>query len=587
MEMDQSGDDGLLSPLLKRIFENRNVADPAQLKYPLARLLPPDSLKNVELATELLIHALGNQQRILVIGDYDTDGATATVLAMLCLRAMGAGNIDYLVPNRFDFGYGLSPEIAEVALAKRPDLVITVDNGISSVDGVRLLKKNGVSVIITDHHLAGPTLPDADAIVNPNQPGCNFPGKALAGVGVMFYLLLSLRAKLKSIQWFEQRNLAAPNLAAYLDLVALGTVADVVPLDYNNQILVARGLARIRAGRCRAGILALMETGGKHYSDMVSSDLGFVVAPRLNAAGRLEDISIGIECLLTDERVKARQYAQMLNEINFERRAIEHEMQSQAMETVGQIVSLRSLSEKAQNQCLQGFCLYQPGWHQGITGLVASRIKDKTDQPVIAFAENLDKNLTGSARSIPGLHIKDILESIAIENPGLMIRFGGHAMAAGLTIRCGDLDVFKSAFHSRVARHFASAGAVSMIHTDGALAENEITLANAEQLRQAAPWGQGFPSPLFDGQFKVMNQKVVGRHHLKLTLASPEMGTSFTGIAFRVVESADSFPRLDLIHAVYQLDVNEFRGRRSLQLVIEYFYSIPAIPDTGHPEQAA
>ncbi len=589
--MSVDGADAMLSPLLKRIFENRNLTDPAELTYPLARMLPPDTLKNGDLAAELLFSALKSQQNILIIGDYDTDGATATALGLICLRAMGADNINYLVPNRFEFGYGLSPEIAEVAVRKMPDLVITVDNGINSVQGVSLLKQRNISVIITDHHLAGPRLPDADAILNPNQPGCGFSSKMLAGVGVMFYLLLLLRAKLKAANWFEDMNLTRPNLAEYLDLVALGTVADVVPLDYNNRILVAQGVARIKAGRGRPGILALMEVGARDYRNIVSSDLGFVIAPRLNAAGRLDDMSIGIECLLTNDSVRAREYAQMLNEINLERRAIEQKMQSQAMKIVRGIVNSAKQNEARQNEAkqnkagqnktrqnknenelnLNGFCLYKPDWHQGITGLVASRVKDKTDQPVIAFAHAMNNKLSGSARSISGLHIKDMLENISSEYPELIVKFGGHAMAAGLTIDVADFDAFKAIFHNHVADHFDSAGATSVIHTDGDLSENEITLDNAEQLRVAAPWGQGFPAPLFDSVFIVTAQKVVGKHHLRFTLQPPDGTCRFEGIAFRAIEPGQPIPQLERIHAVYQLDVNEFRGKRSLQLIIEHF----------------
>jgi len=572
----QNGDEDCdLSPLLRRIFENRNLLGLAEINYPLTGLLPPDTLKDNDRATELLYGALKDQQKILIIGDYDTDGATATVLAVLCLKSMGAVNIDYLVPNRFEFGYGLSPEIAEVALQGSPDLVITVDNGINSVEGVSILRNRGVSVLVTDHHLAGAILPDADVILNPNQPGCNFPSKALAGVGVMFYLLMLLRAKLNANNWFADRSLPVPKLSEYLDLVALGTVADVVPLDYNNRILVAQGIARIRAGKCRPGIIALMEAGNKYYRDIVSSDFGFVIAPRLNAAGRLDDISIGIECLLTNDIVKAQEIALKLNEINIERREIEQEMQSQALKIVREIIQSRASEENSTNALANGFCLYEQGWHQGITGLVASRVKEKTDQPVIAFADIADGKLTGSARSIPGLHIKDMLEQIAFENPGLIVKFGGHAMAAGLTIEENDLDLFKMKFHQCVSTHFKRVGTAAVIHTDGELDGSEMTLDNAEQLRIAAPWGQGFPAPLFDGTFYVTEQRVVGKYHLKLKLQSLDSRQQYDGIAFRAVEPDQAVPRLECIHAVYELDVNEFRGRRSLQLIIGHFQPVP------------
>ncbi len=579
-------DDASLSPLLRRIFENRNLTNPTELTYPLARLLPPDTLKGRTRATELLFSALKNKQRILIIGDYDTDGATAATLGLIGLRAMGADKVDYLVPNRFEFGYGLSVGIAEVAVQeKKPDLVITVDNGINSVAGVGLLKQKNISVIITDHHLAGAVLPDADAILNPNQPGCDFPSKMLAGVGVMFYLLLLLRAKLTAENWFEDMNIPAPNLAMYLDLVALGTVADVVPLDYNNRILVAQGMARIREGKCRPGIRALIDVGGgsprteeearHHRRNMISSDLGFGVAPKLNAAGRLDDISIGIECLLADDEAQAREYAEQLNQINIQRREIEVEMQSQAMEIVHRMTHAAKQNENPTS--VHGFCLYEHGWHQGITGLVASRVKDKIDQPVIAFADTAnvaEHELSGSARSIPGLHIRDLLENISATHPGLIIKFGGHAMAAGLTIAADDFDAFREAFHCRVAEYFTQAGATSVIATDGDLGADEMTLENAEQLRQAAPWGQGFPAPLFDDTFTVIEQKVVGERHLRFIVQRPDMVQKFVGIAFRAVEPGQSVAQAQQIHAVYRLEVNDFRGQRSLQLIIEHFQPI-------------
>ncbi len=575
--------DAALSPLLRRIFENRNLTDLAELTYPLARLLLPDTLKAGARATQLLFSALKNQQSILIIGDYDTDGATATALGLIALRAMGANNVGYLVPNRFEFGYGLSVGIAEIALQKRPDLVITVDNGISSVEGVALLKQKNISVIITDHHLAGEVLPDADAILNPNQPGCAFPSKTLAGVGVMFYLLLLLRAKLKAVNWFEDMNLAFPNLAEYLDLVALGTVADLVPLDYNNRILVEQGVARIKAGKCRAGIRALMAVGARHprtkqetirYREhIIASDLGFVVAPKLNAAGRLKDISTGIECLLADNDQQAWHYATQLNEINLERQQIEKKMQSQAMAIVRAIETAQPNTRATQSN-MQGFCLYESGWHQGITGLIASRIKDKTDQPVVAFADSADNRLSGSVRSVYGLHIKDMLENISSAHPGLLITFGGHAMAAGLTIDADNLQAFRTAFHCHVARYFDSTSAIPIIYTDGDLSKNEMTLDTAETLRLAAPWGQGFLAPLFDGTFTVIEQKVVGESHLRFTLQRADMTENFQGIAFRAIEPGQPPPQLEQIHAVYQLCVNDFRCERSLQLLIEHFQPV-------------
>ncbi len=423
------------SDLLRTIFLNRDVSDPAELEYPLDRMLSPDSLENGPLATQVLYQAITDEKRILILGDYDTDGATSTALAIRVLRDHNVDQVDYLVPNRFEFGYGLSPEIAEVAVHKSPDLVITVDNGISSLEGVDYLKSKNISVLITDHHLPGPQLPQADAILNPNLPDCRFPSKNLAGVGVMFYLLLMLRARLKRENWYEHNGMAVPNLAKYLDLVALGTVADVVPLDYNNRLFVSQGLARIRRGKCCPGILALLDSAGRSYQRTVAADFGFVIAPRLNASGRLDDISTGIECLLSGDGASARHYAATLEDINSERKSIEQEMQSRAIEIVGALAERHNTGAgQQQTPSESGFCLFDPGWHQGVTGLVASRIKERTGQPVVAFANNSDGMLTGSARSIPGLHIKDLFEVIATSSPGLLKKFGGHAMAAGLTI---------------------------------------------------------------------------------------------------------------------------------------------------------
>ena len=554
-----------LNPILQRVYLNRSINDSKYLDYSLSQLVPPDKLKDGDRATEILAEAVINQKKILILGDYDTDGATATALAILALKQMGAARVEYLVPNRFEYGYGLSVEIAKVACQMEPDLVITVDNGISSVDGVQALTDSNIRVIITDHHLAGSKLPAADAILNPNQPDCQFSEKSIAGVGVMFYLLLLLRAHLKQIHWFENSNIAVPNLAQYLDLVALGTVADLVPLEYNNRILVAQGLARIRSGKCRPGILALMEVAGRAYQTITSTDFGFAIAPRLNAAGRLDDISCGIECLLSENSTVARKYAAMLNQINCERRKIESRMQSQALKVI------QKLELNAELQSTKGHCLYQSDWHQGITGLVASRIKDKTDQPVIAFANSGDGCLSGSARSITGLHIKDLLDTIAHNEPDLIEKFGGHAMAAGLTIKMEHYSRFKKTFEVAVTDQIKSMGSVNELYTDGSLSATEITLGNAECLKSAAPWGQGFPAPLFHGKFNVVEQKVVGKNHLKLRLASMDRDYEFDAIAFRSVENGEQIPEFDQINTVYQLDVNEFRGRRSVQLIIEYF----------------
>ncbi|MCY3768821.1 MAG: single-stranded-DNA-specific exonuclease RecJ [Gammaproteobacteria bacterium] len=562
---------GCVSPLLKRIFENRDISDPGELEYPLSRLHDPAGLKHGAEAVEILHVSLQEKHNILIIGDYDADGATATALGLLCLRSFGAGKVDYLVPNRFEYGYGLSEKIAEVAIRRSPDLVITVDNGISSIAGVDILRAAGVRVIITDHHLPGPELPRADVILNPNQPGCPFPSKALSGVGVMFYLLVLFRAKLNAAGWFQNRQVPVPNLAEYLDLVALGTVADLVPLDYNNRILVARGLARIRAGKCRPGMMALLETSGRNFRHLTSRDLGFAVAPRLNAAGRMEDISTGIECLVSESIDVAREFSRTLETINRNRQKVQSTMQADAMRIVAAVLEDRSGKRAAAAATNLGFCLVHPDWHQGITGLVASRIREKTDEPTIVFAASGRGRLSGSARSVGGLHIRDLLENIASENPGLIEKFGGHAMAAGLTIHGDDFDSFEQAFHQHVNRFFNAADDFATVYLDGCLAEEEITLENAEDIRMAAPWGQGFPAPLFEGTFDVLDSRIVGEQHLRLALQSVPMNREFEAIAFRVIDPGEEAPALKRIHAVYELDVNEFRGKRRLQLIISHY----------------
>ena len=585
-----------LHPLLRRVLENRNIRSFDQLDYSLNRLHEPAQLKGIEGATARLQSAVQGGEKILVIGDYDADGATATAVALLGLRALGAGAVDYLAPNRFEYGYGLSPEIAEVALTRKPDVVITVDNGISSISGTARLRAAGVSVIITDHHLAGDELPEADAIVNPNQPGCGFPSKALAGVGVMFYLLLSLRAALRSAGRFNDRRWPEPNLAELLDLVAIGTVADLVPLDYNNRILVSQGLARVRAGRCRPGIKALLEMAGKGLDGLAASDFGFVIGPRLNAAGRMDDISTGIECLLADHPGEALRHARLLNEMNIARRRVELSMQQQAL----QIVAHLGARDADAGSGRFGWCLFQPEWHQGIVGLVATRIREKFHQPAVVFAPAGDARLRGSARSVAGLHIRDLLEAISTRHPGLIQKFGGHAMAAGLTIAAEQFETFAEHFSAMVEAHFKDRPPDYDLLTDGALAIGEFTLETAELMRTASPWGQHFPAPVFDGEFRVTDQRVVGEQHLKMTLVpvagetsevngdqgaqdnqdaeNPKGTGGFDAIVFRYLEPGQDAPPLHIVKAAYQLQVNEFRGRRSLQLLIEYLQPCRAAP---------
>lgn len=548
---------------LARIYASRGVQSQAELGRNLKELLPDSEMKGMNEAVARLAHAVVFNESMLIVGDFDCDGATSTAVAILGLRMMGAAQVDYLVPNRFEYGYGLSPEIVEVAHTQSPSLLITVDNGISSVEGVARARSLGMDVVVTDHHLAGDQLPDAAAIVNPNQPGCGFPAKSTCGVGVIFYVLIALRRALQQQGWFEQQGLAVPNLASLLDLVALGTVADVVALEHNNRVLVHQGLKRIRAGQARPGLLALIEISGRQKERLVASDLGFAIAPRLNAAGRLEDMSIGIECLLSDDADYARDLAQSLDQLNLERRGIEQEMQQQALQLLDQI----PLDE---NQLPYGLCLYDEAWHQGVVGILASRIKERTHRPVIAFARGDNGDIKGSARSIPGLHIRDALATLNARHPDLISKFGGHAMAAGLTLNSGALDQFKVAFDQAVREQLSADDLDQRIETDGELSASEMSLELAERLREAGPWGHHFPEPLFDGQFSVLQQRIVGQRHLKLVLMDAKTGISVDAIHFNA--DMDCWPDQAIVsvRAVYKLDVNEFRGQRNVQLMVDY-----------------
>ena len=553
-----------LHPVLRRVYLARQLHAAHELECSLDRLLPFTSLQGTDAAVELLVAALHEQKRLLIVADFDADGATSCAVAVRALRLLGARNVHYVVPNRFKYGYGLTPEIVAVAAEQRPDLLITVDNGISSLDGVAAAKARGMQVLITDHHLAGAHLPEADAIVNPNQPGDMFASKSLAGVGVIFYVMLALRARLRAQQWFARNGVEEPNLAQLLDLVALGTVADVVPLDHNNRILVSQGLARIRAGRCCAGINALLEIAGRNPRQLVAADLGFAVGPRLNAAGRLEDMSLGIACLLSDDAGEARALAARLNELNHERRAIETQMQGEAL------ASLAELQLSDQDAALPvGLCIYQEHWHQGVIGILASRIKDRLHRPVIAFAQGGAGELKGSARSVAGVHIRDVLDAVAARHPGLVSKFGGHAMAAGLTLTQENLAAFSAAFDAEVRRHLAPDDLRGVILSDGELAPDELNLDLADLLRSAGPWGQAFPEPLFDGRFEIVQRRIVGERHLKLVVKAPGHNQIFDAIAFNTVD--DEWPS-DAAHAqlAYKLDVNEFRGQRSVQLLVEH-----------------
>ncbi|WP_210398038.1 single-stranded-DNA-specific exonuclease RecJ [Motiliproteus sediminis] len=556
-----------LSPLLQRIFAARGVQGPDELDTGLKGLLPYHALKDIDRAVAVIGDTLMRGERILIVGDYDCDGATSSALAVLGLRAMGAGWVDFLVPDRFAYGYGLSPEIVAVAARCEPQLLITVDNGVSSVEGVAAARAAGMRVVVTDHHLAGSQLPKADALVNPNQPGCEFPAKSTCGVGVIFYVLSALRRWLEQQGWFARQGIPLPNLADWLDLVALGTVADVVSLEQNNRRLVEQGLRRIRAGRARPGMLALLDVAGRKPEQLVASDLGFAIGPRLNAAGRLDDMSIGIRCLLTDDPAEARALAAELDRFNQDRKLIEQSMQVQALELLKQLDLGRDGEPPA------GVCLYEPDWHEGVIGILASRIKDRLHRPVIAFARAENGQLKGSARSIPGLHIRDALDAVAARYPGLLTKFGGHAMAAGLTLDHDGFTAFQHAFCDEAARSLSATQLQARIDTDGELSPQELTMEVARELRFAGPWGQHFPEPLFDGEFELVQQRIVGQRHLKLVLAAAG-GYCVDAIAFNV--DLELWPsEAPRARVVYKLDINEFRGNQSLQLLVDYLEPLP------------
>ena len=549
--------DSGISLLLARIYAARGISDISELETGLASLHSFILLKNAPQMATLLADAIAQNKKLLIVADYDCDGATACAVALRGLRAFGA-RVDFIVPNRFEYGYGLTPEIVRLAAESKPDVLITVDNGISSVEGVAEANRLGMQVLVTDHHLPGYALPDARCIVNPNQPGCEFPSKNLAGVGVMFYVLLALRAELRSRGTFVAEPTSPaekkePNLGNLLDLVALGTIADVVKLDKNNRILAQQGLQRIRAGRACAGINALLQIAKKDHAKISSYELGFVVGPRLNAAGRLEDMSLGIDCLLSDDPAEASKIAEKLDTLNRERRSIEADMQEAALAALDNINPAESCS----------LAMFDDTWHQGVIGILASRLKDKFHRPVIAFARAQTGELKGSGRSIPGLHLRDALDLLSKRHPHLLQKFGGHAMAAGLSIKEEHFKEFQSAFESVAQSLLSPADLTRIIETDGALNANEFSLDIARSLEQQV-WGQGFPQPLFEGEFTVENQRVVGEKHLKLKLGAHQ--TSFDAIRFF---SADPMP--PRIHATYKLAVNEYNGKSTLQLLIEYW----------------
>lgn len=558
-----------IHPLLRQIYSHRALQNAEELQLGMENLLTADEFKAMDVAVGLLQQALRQQQRILIVADFDADGATSCVLGMVALRNFGARHVDYIVPNRFEYGYGLTPEIVELAKTRQPDLIITVDNGISSIEGVSAANDAGIRVLITDHHLPAEQTPAAAAIVNPNQHGCNFSSKCIAGVGVIFYVMLALRSKLREEGWFTEQQIAEPNMADLLDLVALGTVADVVPLDRNNRILVDEGLKRIRADRTRPGINALLQVAKRNSHSLTASDLGFSVGPRLNAAGRLEDMSTGIECLLADHAGAAYKLALELDGMNKDRKQIEADMRDQAFQHLSEL----SIETSALPAAL---CLFDSRWHQGVVGILAARVKEKYHRPVIAFADATDgkgenRELKGSARSIKGFHIRDALATVASRNPGLVSKFGGHAMAAGLSLEKANLERFTHAFQEEAARLLDNDQLQARVLSDGEVDAAYLTLDTAAVIMRAGPWGQEFPEPSFDGKFNVINFRRVGENHLKLVLSpkqSPQQ--SIDAIAFNVDNSEWPNDDVNEIEIVYRIAINEFRGNQTLQLMVEH-----------------
>jgi single-stranded-DNA-specific exonuclease len=547
-------------PILQQVYAHRGISSVAELARTPDKLLPFQSLKGISDAVAVLLNALQQQRRLVIVGDFDADGATSTATLLIGFRQLGFQHVDFLVPNRFEYGYGLSPEIVQVAIAQGAELIVTVDNGISAIEGVAAAKAAGLKVIVTDHHLAGSQLPDADAIVNPNQPGCEFASKALAGVGVAFYLLLALRASMREQGYFATQ--AEPNLATLLDLVALGTVADVVPLDSNNRLLVYLGLQRIRSGKVRPGIQALIDIAKRQTHKLTASDFGFALAPRLNAAGRLDDMSVGIACLLANDLAKARQIAAELDSLNLERREIEQGMQTEALAFLSRL----SFDGKALPKAL---CLYQADWHQGVIGILAGRVKELYHRPVIAFAQGDDNQLKGSARSVHGVHIRDLLDEVSTRWPGLILKFGGHAMAAGLTIPADKLPEFEHAFREIAEKTIADELLTSVIYSDGELSANDLSMELAEVLQQAGPWGQAFPEPVFHGNFRLLQQRLLGEKHLKIVLQASD-GKLLDAIWFNCDYKAWPNPNVQWVELAYQLDINEFRDQQNLQLMIKH-----------------
>jgi len=556
-------DFGDIHPLLARIFAARGLTSSADLERSLAKLPSPWLLSGMEDMVSELVYVLKMRQRICIVADFDADGATSCALAIKGLQLLGAGQVDFVVPNRFEYGYGLTPEIVELVKLQQPDVLITVDNGISSLDGVLAAQQAGIKVLITDHHLPGEQLPQATAIVNPNLLDDRFPCKALAGVGVMFYVLMALRVRLRELDWFSQRQIPEPNLGQLLDYVALGTVADVVTLDVVNRTLVYQGLLRIRTGKSGPGLRALIEIAGKNLQTINAADLGFSIAPRLNAAGRMDDMTLGIQCLLTEDPGLAKTIAVQLDELNNDRREIEGQMKFEAMAL---LADMKMLDE---HHLPAGVCLYDGNWHQGVIGILASRIKDRLHRPVIAFAPAGNDLIKGSARSIAGVHIRDVLSDIAAAHPKLLSKFGGHAMAAGLSLAMHDYPAFALVFDDVVRKRLAQVDLEQKVWSDGELSEQELSLEVADLLQQAATWGQGFPEPIFHGEFDVIQARIVGQRHLKLVLRKPGGGLLLDAIAF-FIDQPENWLGLRSIVAAYKLDINEYKGNRSVQLLLQY-----------------
>lgn len=566
-------------PVIKRVLAARKVNDASELDYGLPNILPYTSLLGIEAAVNLLYETLVKQARILIVADYDADGATSCATAIKALRQMGAQKVNFLVPNREKHGYGLTPIIVELALTDSflaytppgaaPDLLITVDNGISSIEGVKAAKQLGMRVLVTDHHLPGEELPAADAIINPRQNGDNFPSKNICGVGVIFYVMMALRAHLRKKGWFTAQGIPETNMANFLDLVALGTVADVVTLDYNNRILIEQGLRRIRADWCCPGIRALVQVSGRDQNSLVASDLGFYLGPRLNAAGRMDDMSYGIACLLSEDDFSAREQARLLQTFNEERRLEEAKMQLDALDMLDKLGDVNKLA--------LGICLLNEKWHQGVIGILAARIKDRLHRPVIIFTHDKDNKIRGSGRSVQGVHIRDIIEHISTQHPEMISYFGGHAMAAGLTIPRSQFDAFQQAFDDEVSKHLSTEELHGVIFSDGTLSEEDFNIEFAEELRTLTPWGQNFPEPIFEGEFELVNHRVLKNKHLKMQVRLLEGGEPIEVIAFNMVDT--DWPNdVSRVKLAYKLDVNVFRGLKSLQLMANYVVASTSMP---------